>query len=145
MAETRKTVKKVTWTNASGKPLTMVRTIDREGKGTKVTPLTRKYVPASKKDIPRKYFVALDRAKIDVGRKKEAVKDMKKKEHDVVKVENIVKKSLKKETRPAVKTNLKNKLGRVETAKKMLAEHVNQAKLNLNLAKEKLKAQKKTG
>jgi hypothetical protein len=144
MAE-RKTVKKVAWANAAGKPLTTVRTIDREGKGTKLEPLTRKYVPASKRDIPRKYFVALDKAKIDVERKKEAVKDMKKKEHNVAKVENIVKKSLKKETRPAAKANLKNKLGRVETAKKMMAEHVNQAKLNLNLAKDKLKAQKKAG
>jgi small-conductance mechanosensitive channel len=122
-----------------------VRAINREGKGAKLEPLSRKYVPASKANIPRKYFVAVNRAKSDVERKKEAIKELKKKKHDVAEVEKIVKKSLKKETSPAAKINLKNKLDRLAKAQKVIAEHTNEAHMVWNLAKNKLKAQKKSG
>jgi len=137
--------KKVMFANASGKPLTTVRYVNKEGRGVKLSPLKRKQTPAKLDTIHLKKMRAeaaarkrLDAAKLQVSLVEKADKNIKT-------MEKEIEKKIKKTANPGEKANLKMKQNRLDAAKKIIAAKKNGIIINYNLAKNKLKAQKRAG
>jgi hypothetical protein len=137
--------KKVLWTNNVGKPLTSVKHIPSEGRGHPVTKTVRHSPRAEKKDIPKKYFYALDRSHDRVKRIEKKVEDLRKERYAVQRAEYEIKKRLDKETKLTPKLNMKNKMNNLKKEKKLINLKTENAQINLNIAKSRLRSQRKAG
>jgi hypothetical protein len=162
-----KAMKKVTFANDHGKSLTKVKLINKEGKSAKVTPLVRKFKPAAvnaaalekrrklAKEQAKKRVIAAEYEVQQVGIQEKKVKNVEKAAKEMY---GKARKELQKAqlSKTGNKTALVSALSQTATksmvAINQLAKH--QAKLNevkqdammkLNIAKNHLKAQKKSG
>ena len=141
--------KKVRFANTSGKSLVQIREINIEGKGKKIVPAKRKYVPANLSRISKKHDDAVKRAEknvADIIVKIEGLKrqlQFEKNEENVIK--NEMAKQMKKKSmfgkKPDIE-HLKNKLEESNKEKKKIMQKMLNAKLELDMAKNKLAAQK---
>ena len=141
--------KKVMFANTAGNPLVQIREINIEGKGKKIVPAKRKYVPANLSQISKKHENAVIRAKKNFDesvRKMENLKrQMNLEKNDENAIRNEMAKQMKKKSLFGKKPNvehLKNRLEESNKEKKKIMQKMMKAKLNLNIAKEKLVAQK---
>lgn len=137
--------KKVSWANNSGKSLASVKHIPAEGRGHPVTKPVRQSPRAEKKDIPKKYFDALNRSHDRVKRHEKKVEDLKKEWHAVQQAENEIKRKLQAETKPTLVLSMKNKLNILKKEKTLINKKTENAQTNLNIAKSRLRAQRKAG
>jgi len=137
--------KQVKFANAVGKPLVSVREIERVGRSTKLLPQTRKFVPADMKKLKAKYEVAEKRAVSALSRAEDNFNKAKKLAANVQKTQYQAKMMLMKEKNPAAIKNLKEKINRMENAKKTLAPRLENMQMTMNVAKNKLKAQRAIG
>ena len=141
--------KKVRFANTSGKSLVQIREINIEGKGKKIVPAKRKYVPANLSRISKKHDDAVKRAEknvADIIVKIEGLKrqlQFEKNEENVIK--NEMAKQMKKKSMFGKKNNTQhfmNKLAESNKEKSKIMQKMLNAKLKLNMAKSKLVAQK---
>ena len=157
--------KKVSFANDHGKSLTKVKHINKEGKSAKVTPLVRKFKPAAvnaaalekrrklAKEQAKKRVVAAEYDLQQVGIQQKKVQNVEKAAKEMY---GKARKELQKVQAKGGKAEVANALSKAATksmgAINQLAKH--QAKLNevkqdamvkLNIAKNHLKAQKKSG
>jgi len=137
--------KKVSWTNSTGKPLTSVKIIPGEGHGHPVVKSARHSPRAEKKDIPKKYMYALNRSHDRVKRVEKKIEDLKKERYAVQQAENEMKKRLNSEIKPTLVLSMKNKLNILKKEKKLINLKTENAQNNLNIAKSRLRAQRKAG
>ena len=137
--------KKVTFSNASGKPLASVKYINREGKSIKLDPLKRKQVPAKLDTMHLKKMraEAIARKRLDAAKEKVAI--IQQSDKNIKQMEQEISKKLKKTVKPKEIIDLKAKANRLNAAKKSIESRRNEILMNYNLAKNKLKAQKKIG
>ena len=141
--------KKVTFANTTGKPLAHIREINIEGKGKKLVPAKRKYVPANLSQISKKHENAVIRAKKNFDesvRKMENLKrQMNLEKNDENAIRNEMAKQMKKKSLFGKKPNVehfKNRLEESNKEKKKILQKMTKAKFNLNIAKNHLAAQK---
>ena len=141
--------KKVRFANTSGKSLVQIREINIEGKGKKIVPAKRKYVPANLSRISKKHDDAVKRAEknvADIIVKIEGLKrqlQFEKNEENVIK--NEMAKQMKKKSMFGKKNNTQhfmNKLAESNKEKSKIMQKMLNAILKLNMAKSKLVAQK---
>ena len=141
--------KKVRFANTSGKSLVQIREINIEGKGKKIVPAKRKYVPANLSRISKKHDDAVKRAEknvADIIVKIEGLErqlQFEKNEENVIK--NEMAKQMKKRSMFGKKINTQhfmNKLAESNKEKSKIMQKMLNAKLKLNMAKSKLVAQK---
>jgi predicted nucleic acid-binding Zn-ribbon protein len=137
--------KRVRFANNTGKPLVTVREINAVGRGTKLTPLVRKSTPADLKKMKAKHEAALRRAMADVSRAEDNLNQKKEVAANVRKIQMQAKLQLAKEKNPAAIKNLKEKINKMNGHMKTIAPHIENSQLAVNLAKNKLKAQKAHG
>ena len=141
--------KKMRFANTVGKPLVHIREINIEGKGKKIVPAKRKHVPANLSQISKKHDDAVKRAEKNVTAvivKMEGLKrQMNFEKNDENAIRNEMAKQMKKRTlfgkNPDVE-HLKNKLEESNKEKKKIMQKMLNAKLELNMARNKLAAQK---
>ena len=141
--------KQVRFSNSIGKSLVQIREINIEGKGTKVVPAKRKYVPANLSLISKKHENAVKRAEKNVTAvivKMEGLKrQMQFEKNDENAIKEEMAKQMKKKSmfgkKPDIE-HLKNKLEESNKEKKKIMQKMLNAKLELNMAKNKLAAQK---
>jgi len=145
MAPVKKIHKKVTFANSSGKPLASVRYINKEGRGVKLTPLERKQTPAKLDAIHLKKMRAEAVARKRVNEAKEQVEMIKKAEKNISKLEKDISKKIKKAVKPAEIIALKVQANRLNAAKKSIGSKKNEVIISFNIAKNKLRAQQKSG
>ena len=141
--------KKVMFANTTGKPLVQIREINIEGKGKKLVPAKRKQVPANLSQISKKHENAVIRAKKNFDesvRKMENLKrQMNLEKNDEIAIRNEMAKQMKKKSLFSKKVNVehfKKKLEESNKEKKKIMQKMAKAKLNLNIAKNHLAAQK---
>ena len=140
---------KVRFANTTGKPLVHIREINIEGKGKKVVPAKRKYVPADLSQIRKKHDDAVRRAQENLNKSVRVIKDLQRQlnleKNDENAIRNEMSKQLKKRSlfgkKPDVE-HLKNKLEESDKQKKKIMQKMLQAKVNLNMSKNHLLAQK---
>lgn len=137
--------KKISWANNAGKPLTSIKHIPAEGRGHPVTKTVRHSPRAEKKDIPKKYFDALNRSHDRVKRIEKKMEDLKKERNAVEKAENEIKKRFNNETKLTLKLSMKNKMNVLKKEKKLINLKTENAQINLNIAKSRLRSQRKAG
>jgi len=141
--------KKMRFANTAGKPLVYIREINRVGKSEKMIPAKRKYVPANLSQISKKHDDAVKRAEKNVtavivkieGLKREM--NLEKNDENAIKEEMA--KQMKKKSMFGKKPDIehfKNKLAESNKEKKKIMKKMLDAKLELNMAKNKLAAQK---
>ena len=141
--------KKVRFANTTGKPLVHIREINREGKGKKVVPAKRKYVPANLSHISKRHENAVRHAEKNVitaiGKMEDLKRKMNLEKNDENAIRNEMAKQMKKKSlfgkKPNV-THFEEKLENSNKEKKKIMQKMMRAKLNLNMAKNKLAAQK---
>ena len=141
--------KKVRFTNTIGKPLVSIREINIEGKGKKIVPAKRKYVPANLSRISKKHENAVRHAEKNVATAIGKMEDLKRKmnleKNDENAIRNEMAKQMKKKSLFGKKPNVehfKNKLEESNKEKKKIMQKMMKTKLELNMAKSKLSAQK---
>jgi len=137
--------KQVRFSNSIGKPLVTVREINAVGRGTKLTPLVRKSAPADLKKMKEKHQVAERRAVSDLSRAEENLNKTKELASNIRKIQMQAKKQLLKEKNPAVINNLKKKINKMNASMQNLAPHIENRKITVDVAKNKLKAQRALG
>jgi len=137
--------KKVRFANTAGKPLVTVREINAVGRGTKLTPLVRKSAPADLKKMKEKHRVAEHRAMSDLSRAEDNLNKTKELASNIRKIQMQAKKQLLKEKNPAVINNLKKKINKMNASMQNLAPHIENRKITVDVAKNKLKAQRALG
>ena len=160
-----KAVKKVSFANDHGKSLTKVTYINKEGKSAKVTPLVRKFKPAAVNaaSLEKRRKLAKEQAKKRVAAAESEIKQIVAQQKQVKNVEKAakdtygkVRKELQKVQAKGGKAEIANALSKTAArsmdAVNRLAKHqmkLNEVKQNtmvkLNIAKNHLKAQKKSG
>ncbi|AAC96504.1 hypothetical protein PBCV1_A136R [Paramecium bursaria Chlorella virus 1] len=146
MAPVKKVVKKrVTFSNASGKPIASVKYINKEGKSIKLTPMTRKQIPAKLDAMHLKKMRAEAIARKRVNDAKEQVEMVKKAEKNIHALEKNVAKKMKKTVKPAEIAHLKAQANRLNAMKKSINAKKNEVTISFNIAKNKLRAQQKSG
>ena len=146
MAPAKKIIKKrVTFANASGKNLVSVKYINKEGKSVKLTPLERKQTPAKLDTMHLKKLRAEAAARKRLNEAKEKIAIVEKSNKNIKTMEKEIAKKLKKTTKPVEIIALKAKQNRLDAAKKAINARRNEILVNYNLAKQKLRAQKKAG
>jgi hypothetical protein len=141
--------KRVKFANTTGKPLVHIREINIEGKGKKVVPAKRKYVPADLSQIRKKHDDAVRRAQENLNKSVRVIKDLQRQlnleKNDENAIRNEMSKQLKKRSlfgkKPDVE-HLKNKLEESDKQKKKIMQKMLKAKVNLNMSKNHLLAQK---
>lgn len=141
--------KRVKFANTTGKPLVHIREINIEGKGKKVVPAKRKYVPADLSQIRKKHDDAVRRAQENLNKSVGVIKDLQRQlnleKNDENAIRNEMSKQLKKRSlfgkKPDVE-HLKNKLEESDKQKKKIMQKMLKAKVNLNMSKNHLLAQK---
>jgi len=137
--------KQVRFANTTGKPLVTVREINAVGRGTKLTPLVRKSAPADLKKMKEKHQVAERRAVSDLSRAEDNLNKTKELASNIRKIQMQAKKQLLKEKNPATIKNLKEKINKINNSMKTIIPHLENRQLAVNLAKNKLKAQRALG
>lgn len=137
--------KHVKFANTAGKSLTNVREIERVGKSYKIKLAERKFVPADMKKIKSKHEAAMKRAISSVSRAEDNLNKAKKIAANVQKVQYEAKMKLLKEKNPSMILYTKEKINRLNNVKKNLAPKLEMLKMDLNLKKDKLKAQSNLG
>jgi hypothetical protein len=137
--------KQVRFANTAGKPLVTVREINRVGRGTKLTPLVRKSAPADLKKMKEKHQVAERRAVTDLSRAKKNLNETKELAENIRKIQMQSKLKLSRERTPAAIKNLKEKINKMNNSMKTIIPHLENRQLAVNLAKNKLKAQRALG
>ncbi|ABT14586.1 hypothetical protein NY2A_B187R [Paramecium bursaria Chlorella virus NY2A] len=145
MAAKRIVKKKVTFSNATGKPLASVKYINKEGKSVKLTPMTRKQTPAKLDTIHLKKMRAEAIARKRVNDAKDHVDMVKKAEKNIEKLHANVTKKMKKTTKPAELAHLKAQSNRLNTMKKSINAKKNNVMISFDIAKNKLRAQQRHG
>ena len=141
--------KRVRFTNEIGKPLVSVREINKEGKSKKVVPAKRKVAPANLSQISKKHENAVRRAQENFNKSVGVMKDLQRQlnleKNDENAIRNEMSKQLKKKSffgkKPDVE-HLKNKLEESDKQKKKIMQKMLKAKVNLNMSKNHLLAQK---
>jgi predicted phage tail protein len=141
--------KRIRFANTAGKPLVHIREINIEGKGKKVVPVKRKYVPANLSQISKKHDDAVKRAEKNVTAVIVKIEGLKRQMNFEKNDENAIKeemaKQMKKKSMFGKKPNIehfKNKLAESNKEKRKIMKKMLDAKLELNMAKNKLAAQK---
>jgi len=141
--------KKVRFANTIGKPLVHIREINIEGKGKKIVPAKRKYVPANLSQISKKHDDAVKRAEKNVTAvivKMDVLKrQMNLEKNDENAIKNEMAKQMKKKSMFGKKPDIehfKNKLEESNKEKKKIMKKMLNVKLELNMARNKLAAQK---
>ena len=141
--------KKVRFANTIGKPLVHIREINIEGKGKKVVPAKRKYVPANLSQISKKHENAVRHAEKNVvtaiGKMEDLKRKMNLEKNDENAIRNEMAKQMNKKSLFSKKVNIehfKNKLEESNKEKKKIMQKMMKTKLELNMAKSKLSAQK---
>ena len=137
--------KQVRFANTTGKPLVTVREINAVGRGTKLTPLVRKSAPADLKKMKEKHQVAERRAVSDLSRAEGNLNKTKELAANIRKIQMEAKLKLIKEKNPAAIKNLKEKINKMNNSMKTIIPHLENRQLAVNLAKNKLKAQRALG
>ena len=137
--------KKVRFANTAGKPLVTVREINAVGRGTKLTPLVRKSTPADLKKLKEKHQIAEKRAVATLSKAKDNLNQKKEVAANIRKIQMQAKLQLAKEKNPAAIKNLKEKINKMNGHMKTIAPHIENSQLAVNLAKNKLKAQRELG
>jgi predicted nucleic acid-binding Zn-ribbon protein len=137
--------KRVTFANTAGKSLTNVREIERVGKSYKIKHAPRKSTPADLKKLKAKHEAAEKRALAELFRAEDILDKAKRVDANMNKMQKQLKTQLAKEKKLEAINNIHNKLGRLDNAKKNLAPRINNLKIDVNLAKNKLKAQRAIG
>jgi len=137
--------KQVRFSNSIGKPLVTVREINAVGRGTKLTPLVRKSAPADLKKMKEKHRVAEQRAVTDLSRAEDNLNKTKELAANIRKIQMQAKLKLIKEKTPAAIKNLKEKINEMNSSMKTIIPHLENKQLAVNLAKNKLKAQRALG
>lgn len=137
--------KQVRFSNTAGKSLTNVREIERVGKSYKIKLAERKFVPADMKKLKSKHEAAMKRAIESVSRAEDNLNKAKKIAANVQKVHYEAKMKLLKEKNPSMILYTKEKINRLNNVKKNLAPKLEILKMDLNLKKDKLKAQSNLG
>ena len=137
--------KQVRFANTTGKPLVTVREINAVGRGTKLAPLVRKSAPADLKKMKEKHQVAERRAVSDLSRAKDNLNETKELASNIRKIQMQAKLQLLKEKNPAAIKNLKEKINKMNNSMKTIIPHLENKQLAVNLAKNKLKAQRALG
>ena len=141
MVETRK----VTFANAAGKPLVTVREINAVGRGIKIKHVPRKSTPADLKKLKTKHEAAVRRAAARVSMAEGNLSKVKKVAANVQNTLYHAKWKMTKEKNPVAIKNLKEKINKMKNMTKNLAPKLEMLQINLNLAKNKLNAQRTTG
>jgi len=141
--------KRVKFANTAGKPLVHVREINKEGHSKKIVSKTRKHVPANLSHLQKKHDNAVKHAKENfdkaVGTIKNLQRQLNLEKNDREAVRNEMAKQMKKKSFFGKKPNiehLKNKLDESNKQEKKIMQKMIKAKLDLNLAKNHLLAQK---
>lgn len=141
--------KKVMFANTTGKPLVQIREINIEGKGKKLVPAKRKQVPANLSKIIKKHETAVIRAKKNFDESVRKMENLKRQlnleKNDENAIRNEMAKQMKKKSLFGKKHNvehLKNRLEESNKEKKKIMQKMMKARINLNISKEKLIAQK---
>jgi len=137
--------KQIRFANTAGKPLVTVREINAVGRGTKLTPLVRKSAPADLKKMKAKHQVAEKRAVSDLSRAEGNLNKTKELAANIRKIQMEAKKQLLKEKNPAAIKNLKENINKMNNSMKTIIPHLENRQLAVNLAKNKLKAQRALG
>jgi hypothetical protein len=141
--------KRIRFANTAGKPLAHIREINIEGKGKKIVPAKRKYVPANLSQISKKHDDAVKRAEKNVTAVIVKMEGLKRQMNFEKDNENAIKeemaKQMKKRTlfgkNPDVE-HFKNKLAESNRDKRKIMQKMLNAKMELNMARNKLAAQK---
>ena len=137
--------KHVKFANTVGKPLTNVREIERVGKSRKIKQNPRKFVPADMKKLKAKHEAATIRAAASVSRAQDNLNQAKKIAANVQKVRDEAKLKMMKEKNPSMILYTKEKINKMNNIKKNLAPKLEMLQMDLNLKKDKLKAQRNIG
>ena len=137
--------KRVRFANTSGKPLVSVREINAVGRGIKIKQAPRKFVPADMKKLKAKHEIAEKRAVASLSRAEDNLNKAQKVAADVQKLQNEAKMRLKKEKNPSMIMYTKEKINKLNTLKKNLAPKLDNMQITVNIAKNKLKAQRQLG
>lgn len=137
--------KRVRFANTAGKPLVTVREINAVGRGTKLTPLVRKSTPADLKKLKEKHQIAEKRAVANLSKAKDNLNQKKEVAANIRKIQMQAKLQLTKEKNPAAIKNLKEKINKMNGHMKTIAPHIENSQLAVNIAKNKLKAQRELG
>ena len=137
--------KKVRFANTAGKPLVSVREIERVGKSHKIKQAPRKFVPADMKKLKAKHEIAEKRAVASLSRAEDNLNKAQKLAANIRKTQMQAKLQLLKEKNPAAIKNIKEKINRMNISMKNLAPHLENRKITVNVAKNKLKAQRAIG
>jgi predicted phage tail protein len=141
--------KRIRFANTAGKPLVQIKEINIEGKGKKVVPVKRKYVPANLSQISKKHDDAVKRAEKNVTAVIVKMDGLKRQMNFEKNDENAIKEEMAKQMKkksmfgkkPDIE-HLKNKLAESNKEKRKIMKKMLDAKLELNMAKNKLAAQK---
>jgi predicted transcriptional regulator len=137
--------KQVRFANTVGKPLVSVREIERVGKSHKILPQNRKFVPADMKKLKAKHEIAERRAVASLSRAEDDLNKAQKIAATIRKTQIQAKLQLLKEKNPAAIKNIKEKINRMNASMKNLVPHLENRKITVNVAKNKLKAQRQLG
>jgi predicted phage tail protein len=141
--------KRIRFANTAGKPLVHIREINIEGKGKKIVPVKRKYVPANLSQISKKHDDAVKRSEKNVTAVIVKIEGLKRQMNFEKASENAIKEELAKQTKKksmfGKKPNIehfKNKLAESDRDQKKIMQKMLDAKMDLNMARSKLAAQK---
>ena len=137
--------KRVKFANTVGKPLASVREIERVGKSHKIKQKPRKFVPADMKKLTAKHQAAEKRAVASLSRAEDNLNKAKRIAANARKTQNEAKRKLMKEKNPSMILYTKEKINKLNTLQKNLAPRINNLKIDVNLAKNKLNAQRALG
>lgn len=137
--------RRVRFANTAGKPLVTVREINAVGRGTKLTPLVRKFTPADLKKLKAKHQIAEKRAMANLSKAKNNLKQKKEVAANIRKIQIQAKLQLTKAKTPGAVKNLKEKINKMNGHMKTIAPHIENSQLAVNIAKNKLKAQRELG
>jgi hypothetical protein len=91
--------KKVRFSNSIGKSLVQIKEINIEGKGKKVVPVKRKYVPANLSQISKKHDDAVKRAEKNVTAVIVKMEGLKRQMNFEKNDENAIKEEMAKQTK----------------------------------------------
>ena len=137
--------KRVRFANTAGKPLVTVREINAVGKSHKIKQEPRKFIPADLKKRKARHEAAERRAVSMLTIAENNLNKAKKVAANVQKLQNEAKMKLKKETNPSMIMYTKEKINKLNTLKKNLAPKLENMQITVNIAKNKLKAQRNLG
>jgi hypothetical protein len=142
--------KRVRFANTAGKPLVQIREINKEGKGRKIASVqTRRMPEANLSKMLKKHTDAVRRAQnsvaVSTGKVEYLKRQMNFEKGEASTIKNEMSKQMKKKSLFGQKKeveHLKNQLEESEKLQQTYMRQMTNAKMELNLAKNKLAAQK---